>query len=122
MRADRAVRRCGGAPFVPPLIALALLQLGACASRAPVMETLGPDSYMVTVQADGKQGGYSAARAQASQEADAQCAAQRKVVLVTHLDSGISAFLDDGAVQLNFRCLVPDDPLVVSPSRSTSSP
>lgn len=96
------------------------LGLAACASTAPVpvMEQLGPDSYMVTVPSDPDAGGHPAARALAEQEAESHCGALGRVMLPTHMSSGISAYLEGGATELNFRCLAPDDPLVALPPAS----
>lgn len=93
--------------------------LSACASTPPVvMEELDADSYMVTVPSDPDQGGHPAARARAQQEAEAHCQARSRVMLPTHMNSGISAFLEGGVTELNFRCLAPDDPLVALPPES----
>lgn len=87
-----------------------VLALAGCASSGPRVEQLGPDSYMVTVEAERVPDGKVVARRQASAEAERVCTEQGKYSLETHLSSGISDFIQGGPTELNFRC-VEDKPI-----------
>ena len=68
------------------------------------MQELGPNSYMVTVQAEEVEGGKKAARRRAVDEAVKACTAQGKHMHPTHMTGGISDFILEGEIELNFRC------------------
>lgn len=82
--------------------------LMACAAAPPVAESrfqeLGPNSYMVTVQAQTSADGKQRARDQAQAEAERYCSERGRRVQVTHLSSGGSEYLQGGAVEVNFGC------------------
>lgn len=101
-----------------PLASAALgasVVLAGCASGAPRVEQLGEDAWMVTVENEADRGGQAGARERAQAQAQALCTSQQRVAVVTHLSSGISALLEGGVTELNFRCVAPDDPLVQLP-------
>lgn len=97
------------------LAGVAAFALAACAASAPRVEQLAADSWMITVDNQARHGGQAGARARARQRAEAICAEQQRVLVETHLSSGISAQLEGGVTELNFRCLAAEDPQVAMP-------
>lgn len=88
----------------PARIALAAALLAGCAAKAPRMEELGPNSYMVTVPAQETPDGKKLARRVAMAQAEQHCVAIGQHARPTHMMSGVSDFLLGGEVELNFRC------------------
>lgn len=87
-----------------PLSVALTLALAACAAPAPRMQELGPNSYMVTVEAKETPDGKKIARREAMAAAEQHCVAMGQHARPTHMMSGVSDFLEGGPVELNFRC------------------
>lgn len=92
------------------LIALAAGGLAACATPAPRVEEVGPNSYMVTVLAAENPDGKKLARLQGQDEAARFCRARAQHASTTHITGGVSDYIQGGEVEVNFRCV--DEPLL----------
>lgn len=80
------------------------LLLAACATAGPRLEELGPNSYMVTVEAEETPDGKKMARRVAQAQAEQHCQSIGQYARSTHMTSGVSDFMQGGEVELNFRC------------------
>ena len=86
------------------VVLLAVLGV-ACGAHAPLMQELGENSYMVTVEAAETPDGKKLARREAMKLAEAHCnAIGGQHARPTHLTGGVSDFMQGGDVELNFRC------------------
>jgi len=91
------------------ILVLTVCLLG-CRTDAGVTEpvAIGPDTFALSSHTSS--GGTDAARETAIKAASQQCASlSQKLVLVTS-DANIGSSLDEGVVNLKFRCVAPDVP------------
>lgn len=88
--------------------------LVGCATNSGVM-SVGPDTYLITTEADMFRGGGSGARQVALSEAQKHCTTLGKELIVTNMKS--SPFVGGGqSFDLTFRCLVKGDPDLSRPT------
>jgi hypothetical protein len=92
------------------LILAAALTLAACANSSGVLE-IGPDTFTISTSASPGKGGVPAAKRIAYQEATAECTRRNLKVFALSEKSSSPTWTEGMAgMELNFRCLRPDDP------------
>lgn len=91
------------------LCTVAAILLAGCANSSGVMKA-GPDTFTVATSASPGKGGVPAAKRIAYEEAKAECS-KRGLEVFTLSEKASSPTWTDGManVELNFRCLRPDD-------------
>lgn len=93
--------------FISSLVAVAL---AACANSSGVLE-IGPDTFTISTSASPGKGGIPAAKRIAYQEATEECTRRGlKVFALSEKTSSPTWTEGMASMELNFRCLRPDDP------------
>ena len=92
------------------LIILTALVLVACANSSGVL-SIGPDTFTISTSASPGKGGVPAAKRIAYEEATDECTKRgRKVFALSEKTSSPTWTEGMASMELNFRCLRPDDP------------
>ena len=92
------------------LINLAALALVACANSSGVL-AIGPDTFTISTSASPGKGGVPAAKRIAYEEATDECTKRgRQVFALSEKTSSPTWTEGMASMELNFRCLRPDDP------------
>ena len=92
------------------LIILTALALVACANSSGVL-SIGPDTFTISTSASPGKGGVPAAKRIAYEEATDECTKRgRKVFALSEKTSSPTWTEGMASMELNFRCLRPDDP------------
>ena len=94
---------------------LALMFLAGCAANSGVV-SIGPDTYMVSRQAATGFSGSGTLKADAFREANAHCAALKKVLKVVSTAEAQPPYLlgNFPKAEVQFMCLNADDPRLAS--------
>ncbi|WP_434136925.1 hypothetical protein JQR88_25510 (plasmid) [Pseudomonas luteola] len=95
------------------LAVLPSLLLG-CAQSSGVLK-MGPDTYSVSATAAPARGGVSGAKRIAMTQANEECSAQGREILVKNISQGPSSPFPGGTVDITFQCLLRNDPSLHRP-------
>lgn len=93
------------------VITIVVFALTACASSSGVIK-IGPDTFTISTSASPGKGGVPAAKRIAYQEAGEECTRRGGLEVFTISEKSSSPTWTEGmaSMELNFRCLRPNDP------------
>ena len=100
---------------VTALLSIAALSIAGCAQSSGAL-TVGPDTYMISVQAAPARGGAGGAQAMGLKDAAAHCQTLGKQLLVINTARETVNVYGAGNSNITFRCLSPDDSELVRPT------
>lgn len=87
-----------------------VLVLSGCAYNSGV-QTLGPDTYSIVVEASPARGGQAGAHRIAVEHATEKCTALGREILVDNVSRGTGGIMPgNGSAALTFKCLEKGDP------------